>query len=843
MVKVSNGKTIRRLAKKSLKAAKLRNIAAVCAIALTTILFTTLFTIGLGTLETFERVTMRQVGTDSHGIIKYIDDATFEKIKTHPLIREISYNRILCDSVDNPELLKRPGELWYHDENALKHNFSQPTTGTMPLRENELMADTKTLQLLGVPLEIGAPVSLELTVKGNQVKRNFVLSGWYEPDVVLNRSQLITSQAYVDKYQSELKSEFYENSIMTGSINAEIMFNNSADLENKLNTVLLESGFEIYDESSPNYLLSNVNWGYLSTNIQLDLSTIIGFACAGIVIIFTGYLIIYNIFQISVIRDIRFYGLLKTIGTTGKQLYRIILDQALTLSVIGIPIGLICGFYVGKSLVPLVIQQSFYAGTQVIVTTNPVIFIGSVLFALLTIWISTRKPGKIASSVSPVEATHYIEQFFQPKKQVKKTSNGGKLYKMAFANVGRNKKRAVLVLISLSLSLVLLNTVFTVTQGFDMDKYLAKFVDTDFEFFHASLNNSNFHGLEDSVAEDEIAMLKTQPGYEDGGRIYFSLEEPFSIEDPAYTHEYNRLEDGNPLAAVHGMDDFVFNRIEIVEGELDLEQLKTGNYILEGVHTDDYGNPLLEQSPNQIGDKLVFHNYYLNDDQVLERGTREFQLMGKFIIKNTMYSGVWYNRSFYLPSDIYCSLITNDPIMRYIFDVADEAEDDYDGFLADYTQNVDPVMDYNSKKSAQADFSSLQSMILIIGGVLSFIIGLIGILNFANSILTSIIARRKEFAMLESIGMTKAQLKKILCYEGLYYALGTIVISFSLGVLASCLIVKGVVASLWFFSYKFVISPLLICWPIMILIAILIPLLAFSGTMKDSVVHRLRETE
>ena len=107
-----------------------------------------------------------------------------------------------------------------------------------------------------------------------------------------------------------------------------------------------------------------------------------------LLVIFTGYLIIYNIFQISVVGDIRFYGLLKTIGTTPRQLKRIIRQQALLLCLIGIPAGLLLGYGIGAVLVPVVLRSTQLDAGITTISTSPVIFVGSVLFALLTALLS-----------------------------------------------------------------------------------------------------------------------------------------------------------------------------------------------------------------------------------------------------------------------------------------------------------------------------------------------------------------------------------------------------------------------------------------------------------------------
>lgn len=104
-------------------------------------------------------------------------------------------------------------------------------------------------------------------------------------------------------------------------------------------------------------------------------------------------------------------------------------------------------------------------------------------------------------------------------------------------------------------------------------------------------------------------------------------------------------------------------------------------------------------------------------------------------------------------------------IMYYAFDVDDGATADMEGFLRDYTENVNPQLDYESKATYAAEFEGFRGMFLMLGGALSFIVGLVGVLNFFNAVLTGIITRRREFAVLQSIGMTGGQLKKMLVLE------------------------------------------------------------------------------
>lgn len=847
MYRVKNKKAVRQLSRRSFKANKSRNIIAVFAIALTAVLFTAILTVGSGIAENFQRQTMRQAGGDGMGVLKYITDQEYDGIKGHPLIKEMSYNRLLCDRVDNEELIKRHGEFYYMDDVAMKLGFCEPTGGHKPAAENEIMMDTKAIQLFGAKQEVGAPITLTLNVHGKTVTRDFVLSGWWEADPVFNVSIMVASRAYVDAHEDELYNSYKENGEMTGVINSYVMFGNSFGLEEKMERIITESGYAV-DENAPNYIANNVNWSYLSTNFSMDLGTVAGGLAAILLIILTGYLIIYNIFQISVIKDIRFYGLLKTIGTTGKQIKQMIRWQAAVLSCIGIPVGLAAGYFIGCGLVPLILEQSIYSGGQFTTSANPLIFAGSTVFALITVAISTGKPGRIAAGVSPVEAVRYTEQRKERPKKRRKSRYGAKISGMAFANMGRNKKRTALVVLSMALSLVLFNTVYTFSLGFDMDKFLSRFVDTDYLIAHADYFSYQYGGPEQSLSESMIRAVQEQPGFEQGGRLFANIRdaEYFTVEDNENQQVVNRGHDNNPMAAVYGLEDLPLERLQVLEGEIDVEKLRSGDYILEGIMLNDQDEPYWNSSHFSVGDKVVLHNRKGTGATAMENEytTREFTVMAKVAVKYfTNSCGVSYDYTYYLPANVYQEMAAVPGVMSYVYNVSDTEEAQMDAFLEAYTGNIEPVMNYSSKSTRVKEFEGMRNMILIVGGLLSFIIGLIGILNFVNSMLTSIITRRREFAMLQSIGMTGGQLRKMLMLEGLFYTAAAGAAALVLGILFSAVIVKAIAVNLWFFSYQFTILPLVLVVPVLLVIGVLLPLLVLRTVSRQSIVERLRETE
>lgn len=855
MLSVGNKKAIARLADKSFRANRTRNIIAAIAIALTAILFTTLFTIGSGMVESFEQQTMRQSGSDAHGVFKNLNQEQAEKIISHPLIKEASADMLCADKVTNPEFLKRHVEMWYYSTEKYDWNFIDLAEGQAPQTVDEIVMDEKSLELLGVPAKVGQQVTISFKPKSDseEVVRTFTLSGWFRMDFVANVGFVLVSDAYRQAHADELQYSFDKDFSSTGAIRLSVKFANSANMREKLNQIIIESGYSL-DEKAPDFIASNENWAYLSGSLAADPSTLIALITGLLLILLTGYLIIYNIFQISVIRDIRFYGLLKTIGTTGRQIKRILRRQALLVSLIGIPIGLVIGFFVGRTLVPVIMANTIYGAEGLVVSPQPLIFLASAVFALLTVFISVSKPASIAARVSPIEAVRYTDGVQDSGKATsKRGTSGGKLPRMARANLGRNKRRTLLVVLSLSLSIVLLNTVFTLTNSFDLDKYVSKFAISDFQIAHANFFNYEYRGSENALSESLMEKVQQQPGFEAGGSVWHNMDsEVFYALDEQFVKDYNNdAESGAPMASNYGLDETLLQNLETVEGKIDLEKWRTGEYIMMSVRTDDNGN-VYENGPWQhwnVGDQITLFNYQgrISDENGnFKPGTRTehtYTLLAK--VKEEYTDGIGWGDGyvFYMPSEIYTSLCNAPGRMSYYFNVSDGYEAEMNAYLKETTEADEPLMTYVSKQTYMDEFNGMRLTVVSVGGLLSLLIGLIGILNFVNAILTSIVTRRREFAMLESIGMTKKQLNRLLMLEGTYYALGTILAALLLSILCSLTVVRSLVGAMWFMSYGFILWPMLLTFPILLILGALVPLAVHHCGKDDAIVERIRETE
>ena len=154
------------------------------------------------------------------------------------------------------------------------------------------------------------------------------------------------------------------------------MMASAVDIRGQMEQVDTDLGYTWEQDGSDNVVRIGVNWGYTTAQLgeSIDATTVLAILAFLTLVIFTGYLIIYNIFQISVNGDIRYYGLLKTIGVTPRQLRRIIRQQALLLCAVGIPMGLGLGYGVGALLTPVVMAQTTFGADITTISTSSLIF-------------------------------------------------------------------------------------------------------------------------------------------------------------------------------------------------------------------------------------------------------------------------------------------------------------------------------------------------------------------------------------------------------------------------------------------------------------------------------------
>ena len=234
--------------------------------------------------------------------------------------------------------------------------------------------DTAALAALGVEPELGAEIRLTydmLDVDSAVGSRSdtFRLAGWWEYDDISPVHFINVSEAYVRQVEKAAVSAGADH--FREDVN--VMFRTSVGIKENMQKVEDDLGFQSDDPDGDDYVRYGVNWGYTASQAgdAVGPEMIAAAAALLILIIMTGYLIIYNIFLISVSSDIRYYGLLKTIGVTPRQLRRIVRQQAMMLCAAGCPAGLVIGYLAGRVLMPVIMASTSLGASCTDVSMSP----------------------------------------------------------------------------------------------------------------------------------------------------------------------------------------------------------------------------------------------------------------------------------------------------------------------------------------------------------------------------------------------------------------------------------------------------------------------------------------
>lgn len=843
-------KPIQTLNQRTFKKNRGRNLVAIIAILMTTIMFTTLFTLAQSMSKNMVEMTFRQTGYDGQASFKSITAEQFSLIADHPDVAEAGESLVL-GLAQNKKLGGKQVEIrWSSDINA-EHSFAMPTTGTMPTAADEIALDTLILDRLGIPHQLGETVTLEWRkdlAKDEVTTSTFTLCGFWEGNESVYASMAWVSREFADEMIGDHVTDGKAG--ILGLHTAQVILHSDRNIEATMENILADTGLT--------GLKFGVNLAYSpemnTTAAQESLPMYLGM----VLVFLAGYLIIYNIFQISVTADIQFYGKLKTLGTTTKQIKKLIYGQANRLCVIGIPLGLLLGWLLGMVLVPVLMGR--LEGDPV-VSANPLIFLGSALFAWLTVTISCLRPARLAGKVSPIEALRMSDAVTTSKKKSKRTRNGASITGMAWANLGRNKKRTVTVICSLTLGLVLLSCFYAKNAAFDMEKYLSELTISDFKLDDSSSANQiggyDPHGS--TLNAELVESVEGLAGLEAIGHQYsyqFELtldDETVQNIDAFYTQEMlddwatydpagpaqieNAKETHKAIGVLYGMDGIPLDAITqeryLLSGSYDAEKFASGDYVLViGPAIDSIEKNAVLPVPT-VGSSIELENrtytvmavvYPLQsvDEGAYEGGVQD-QLCMSFIIPTVTFQQQWPENT----------------LRRLFFNVDDEHIPAALEMIDAYTKTVDTSLPVTSRKTMAEQYEAETRASAVMGNTISVIIALVGVLNFINSMVTAIVSRKKEFAMIQSVGMTKRQLRKMLICEGLDYAAITLIVSYIVSTLAVGIGVRAITAN-EFSTFHFTLMPLMICTPILLAFAVLIPFLCFKNLEKQSIVERLR---
>lgn len=746
------------------------------------------------------------------------------------------------------------------DKEAYEMMAVVPIEGSYPKMAEDLLLPTWVLDVLGIDKKVGEKVTLDIVINDEIRSIEFNLCGYYESLTTrgVGRTRAFVSNDFISKYNENIinidgtKTAYVNLKNIKSKSSYETVQDEFEKIANEIGSSKAKTHPKYDDEKS------RVD----STVIQQVIAVLVGI----LLVIGTGYLIIYNIFYISVNKDIKFYGLLKTIGTTSKQLKKIIVMQALKLSIVGIPIGLVLGYIVASLILPIALSFTIFKNI-VVISKSPYIFLLSILFSVITVLISCSKPGKMAGKVSPIEAIRFVSSDAEnSKNKSKKGISGAKLHKMAWSNIIKSKKRVLLSVLSISLSAVIVIFTVSVTMGIDPKGHAENQMVADItvsnvighfwgEVKYQPITEElidNIKGLDivEEVRKNYSAIVPSSDGSMFDFGVEMVLEGKFKEEVEIGEKNNNQ----NIRYSMLGLEDNMIkanltalksNRLEkelekfkVIDGKVDIEEFKTGDYIIYNVGVG---------TPNVIkaGDIIPFKLMIPDENGVLKEVEKEFKVMA-IVADNT---GGWSASNmdeFNIEEGTFKKIFPD--YETYIRSIDIDLKNNVDLIQADneinkiINESGNSMIMLTSKNFYIEGMKEMQSILIIVGGIVALILGLIGAINVTNTILTSMISRRIEFAMFESIGMTKKQIKKMILFEGMYYIVLTSILVIPLGFIAS-FIAPMVMPIYGGFNMGVYLVSLLISMTVIIILMLIVPLVGYKFISKETLVERLRVIE
>lgn len=866
----NNTEVIKQLSKRYFKKNRIRNFAAILAIMLTAFLFTSITSLVFSMSSSIQLSMQMQKGSKADGDIRYLTEEQYQELQKSDFIKEAGCRRFVGFASNASGHMV---EINYADPVQQELTFCTPTHGKAPKKANEIATTDRALEALGVKAKVGERVLVEFTLRGKSYHYEMVVSGWWEAANDTG-SLMIVSEQFVKDNPDLFINTYAKDREIAGTYMADVVLKDKRHIQKQLQEFALSVGGEPEKMNAGNYIACSQNQ---VGNAMLQPGMMMSAIVFVLLFVVSGYLLIYNIFDISVMQDVRQYGLLRTIGTSTRQIKKIVNRQAIWLTLIGLPLGLIFGFLVSKMLLPIV-MKFFQANSlnAMKVSVSPLIFLIAAVFTIFTVIISTRKPAKKAAKISPLEAIRYTGQENKKTKKTKRT-HGAKLSYMAFSNLGRNKRRSVFIVLSMLLCIVLFNSIIVITQSMDEKKWISRSTKTDFTVYNSVAVNgvSPFQYREDGLPASVVDLINQQKGVEKERILYRNTRDDSDVtvdykfedlvciaEETEEDYVSKAYENGSSLRIVPGTEDGYFGNVfgvsesfwedvTIYEGENNLDALKekmeTGDYVIVGTIIDRLTGEAEEetqlQQQLQVGDSITF----LKDGKEEKTCT----ILAKATVVATEYetyagaNGATYiggDAPFLYMSDTKFKELYEEPtIFSYSFNAGQGQKENLEGFLADFTGENTSVA-YTSTKLLQEQLASNRNIVLLVGGMIGVILAFAGLINFTNMMVTNIITRRHEFAAMQSIGMTNRQLRRLIMDEGLYYAAGADVIGGLLAVILGTTVLKNVLnsPSMWYFTLRFTLVPALFIAVIYLILAAVIPVVVLHFFNKGSVVERLR---
>lgn len=843
-----NKGAIKKVEKGMMKANRTRNLFAVFAIILTTFMITTVFSLGINYMENMELMQVRTEGTSADVSLALPTTEQEQQIKSLDYVKTIGTQYMVGSVAEkNDEGRELSIVLQYYDTTEWESHYQDAISninGFYPTQENEIMLSEDALEQLGIENPtLNMEIPLSYYDKNGQQERTFTLSGWFHSYTGVGIG--FVSESYCKNAGYTLQ----EDGVLSLSLNK-----------------MPDDFWHIQDD-----VQLNENQSF---NGAVSMSSSNGSVIAMVIllvlfIVGSGYLLIYNVLYISISKDTRFYGLMKTIGTTQAQIKTLVKRQALKFACIGIPVGIILATAVSFGIVPVFLQQGFVEGKSAMdaeVFFHPSIYILSILFSAITVWISCNAPAKKAAKISPVEALRY-QNFAPSKKKSRNSTNGGKLSVMAFHNVFRDKKRAVLVFLSLFMGITVILGVNGVVGSIKGENFVKEYTDYDFQYIDTQFTQYEHdekeipqfdeHFVEQITQIDGIQNITVQKAVwseiafdEDALNDFMRIayeDSSYLAHDESYETMVNQLksyaETGDYGCFVTTLDESIVEQYNDTHDILiDMEAFRRGELAIAGNDTE-------HNAPNAA---LVGKTLTLTADSTDGKAT-DFLIGGAFTFDDYDPRAEVGRRKHIeiVPQVIYVSEAGMEKLTQasMIYSIGIDIED-YNQLqrIDEQLQEINRTLtatnwEYVSPVSILEQFDQTFYSINLLGNGAAILLIVLGLINFVNVMLTGVIARKNEFAIMESIGTTKKQIKKILTLEGGIYAFISTLLIMTLGNAFLLLVADAVpnIANYAKFEYPVLLVVCLIA--AIFVICLSVPAIVYKATSNETVIERLHNFE
>ena len=793
-------KTLTNLVKGNLKSSKAKSVLICITIMLTTTLLTSVGIICNNWLKTNKAATIEYSGS-FEGIYKRVNKDKLDIIKNNA-------------SIDQYEIYKAIGTSQYEDsnlgliyaDNTIKNMANiKFEDGTMPEKENEIAIESGYLNLLNNGAKIGDKIKLsyESLSTGEIKEKEFILSGILQTSDISKAqksySAIISKSYFVSEEVDEnTKYNVYINIVKPKKLTAD-------EVKESILSIAKNMGIEEYDV--------RINTDYINAS-NPDPQVIAGGIVVALIIILSSMLVIYSIFYVSVINKVHEYGKLRAVGATKRQIRKIILREGFILSCISIPLGIAIGYLIGQVVILKALKMDRYG----VGGMNIFIAIGVAVITVISVLLSLLKPMKMACNISPVEAMRYDGNDSKQKKR--KGYEEINLKKITFANLSRNKKRTVITLLSLSLSGILFIVASTIMNCMNPENMAKDHSLGDITVYldNYDWNEDGSNNLYDIQANNPLGKemcerLENIPGVK---KINMEKSAWASIDIGA--GEKN-LED------IQGFDKEFYDELSehLVEGEINKEALESGEGLV-------YTHPSYAKEIGiKVGSTQVITIYDGKDSY-----KKEFTVLALVDIGGA---------SIRIPESVMDSLIKTDTTIRVGLEIKKDMLKSVEEEIKNITDN-DEYLSYGTLEDSIETYKKSMAITSVLIYSLVIIIGVIGLMNLINTMITSIITRKRELGILQAIGLSDKQLVKMLQIEGLFYTVGTLLITLTLGNILgyiAVIIFRNTGASYAIYDYP--LTQTIIMIVAITLVQILITYMVTNNFKKDSLVDRIRYSE